>query len=547
MGNNQSVLENPEQSIHLTDNQLNQILDTLKRPTVNSLLSLLKSPQLSLFQRIDQQQRDTLEITLNTSLDLFASRRTFKEINFELFNILMVAVAFVKGLTVCQMIETYYNILFNAECQKQRYEKGEDAIEKIVLLFISLKSIIQSNIIITLEESFKTIIKPSLPQQPLIVSTKCLISITDDFIKNINDILKESLKLSLTDKWNINSVVKAIHSLSEFENSEHFEIVKTSQLFKEYGDTKSKLISKYMKVEEEHLEFIITSISQHLSEINYLQQIDEFFFSVSSILNNGLLSNNSMIIQTFIHSCEIYISSFYITLKKINLESIQQINSLVQFNNNLSLIITTTAQSIQLINERYHLNLSYELLGYHKNLEQSSSLLHETIKKYILTFNDLFKQPLKSVEEINYKVEPTDDLTKNIYSMELFIQKIKEIVDTKIDGLEKQTQKNIVSGCTDYIVKQLEFLVRKKTFTQFGACEFMKDLQQIQSLFKSYGVPLQCFEKLKQTSTVLCLDQIEDITKYCSVKGWKLSSLEIKLIMTLRVDFSKQKIRSLQL
>ncbi|EKE38585.1 hypothetical protein ENU1_162070 [Entamoeba nuttalli P19] len=318
MGNNQSVLENPEQSILLTDNQLNQILDTLKRPTVNSLLALLKSPQLSLFQRIDQQQRDTLEITVNTSLDLFASRRTFKEINFELFNILVVAVAFVKGLTVCQMIETYYNILFNAECQKQRYEKGEEAIEKIVQLFISLKSIIQSNIIITLEESFKTIIKPSLPQQPLIVSTKCLSSITDDFIKNINDILKESLKLSLTDKWNINSVVKAIHSLSEFENSEHFEIVKTSQLFKEYGDTKSKLISKYMKVEEEHLEFIITSISQHLSELNYLQQIDEFFFSVSSILNNGLLSNNSMIIQTFIHSCEIYISSFYIVCYFVN-------------------------------------------------------------------------------------------------------------------------------------------------------------------------------------------------------------------------------------
>ena len=87
--------------------------------------------------------------------------------------------------------------------------------------------------------------------------------------------------------------------------------------------------------------------------------------------------------------------------------------------------------------------------------------------------------------------------------------------------------------------------VCKYFYCYFGA--LIVQLQQIQSVFKNYGVALNCFEKLKQISTVLCFDQIEDVHSYCKLKGWKLSPLESKLIMTLRVDFNKQQIRALQI
>ena len=115
----------------------------------------------------------------------------------------------------------------------------------------------------------------------------------------------------------------------------------------------------------------------------------------------------------------------------------------------------------------------------------------------------------------------------------MFLQKLGEIISMKISSLEKQTQKEIVSGCADYLMKQLEVCLKKKRFTQFGACEFMKDFHQIQTFFKGYSVPINCFEKIKQINTVLCLDQIDDVIHYVSLKGWKLSIPETKLILTI--------------
>ena len=546
MGNDQSIINDSNQTIKLTDNQLTQIIDTIKRPSVNSIISLLKSPQIELYSRISQEQKDLLEITANQSIDLFASRKTFKEINYELFNVLIVLLSFLKQISLYQTFDTYYSILFNADCRKQRNELQEESIEKIIQLYTNIKEVYSSNVIVSLYDTFKQLLIQSETVEYTINSAKNMNYITDDFISVLIDIMKESLKQSVLNKFDISKIVKALHSLNEFEHSNEFEIIVKSSRAKEYDEMKKRWIQKYIKSEHEHLEIIITSLSSAINESNYQQQIDDFFFSVSSILNNGLFTNDIQIVQTFIHDCEIYISSYFINLKKLLFTTIQQIGWLSKFTTNLQLIYSTTSQSIKLIIERYQLQNTTELNGLSNCVNQSTTLLNETIKRYISSFNDQFKDPMSHILQINYNVKETDDLTTNIYNIELFLQKLNEIITTKINSLEKQTQKLIVSGCAEYLVKQIEIYVKKKKFTQHGACEFMKDFQQIQSFFKNFNVPMNCFEKLKQIITILCFDQIDDVQYYISLKGWKLTPSETKLILTFRVDFDKQKIRTLK-
>ena len=55
------------------------------------------------------------------------------------------------------------------------------------------------------------------------------------------------------------------------------------------------------------------------------------------------------------------------------------------------------------------------------------------------------------------------------------------------------------------------------------------------------------FTRLNQISTLLNLDDVQEVYEYWGSRTWRLKSSEVRAVLTLRVDFSVEDINKLKL
>eukprot|EP01080_Neovahlkampfia_damariscottae_P011160 gene11160-3982_t len=152
------------------------------------------------------------------------------------------------------------------------------------------------------------------------------------------------------------------------------------------------------------------------------------------------------------------------------------------------------------------------------NITENGFLFYENndplIKKFIFQFDKL---------SLNYKSK----LSQN--NFDLFIQE-----------------------CVSIIISKIELIIFKKSFSQFGGLQFDKDIRSLMIFFsnKTHKTVRDKFLRLTQISSLLKMFKINEVLDYQGenqVLTWRLTPNEIRNVLYLRNDFSKDSIKKLKL
>lgn len=99
------------------------------------------------------------------------------------------------------------------------------------------------------------------------------------------------------------------------------------------------------------------------------------------------------------------------------------------------------------------------------------------------------------------------------------------------------------------VVRRLETLIQRKSYTRFGAVQLDKETRCLFSYLTSitYVALRDHFTRILQICTLLNLDKIEEASFYRSTSNWRLVPNEVRRILSMRTEFSTDEIRRLKL
>ncbi|GAB5357484.1 hypothetical protein AAMO2058_000378900 [Amorphochlora amoebiformis] len=119
---------------------------------------------------------------------------------------------------------------------------------------------------------------------------------------------------------------------------------------------------------------------------------------------------------------------------------------------------------------------------------------------------------------------------------------------------DKMTEANLelmLHALATSVVKRIEAFAMRKSFTFWGGLKFDKDIRKISGFFNGLcSRPVRTkFSRLMQIGSLLQVDKVEEILDYWTsdAQVWRLSPREVKLVLSLRLEFSKDEISKLKL
>ena len=99
----------------------------------------------------------------------------------------------------------------------------------------------------------------------------------------------------------------------------------------------------------------------------------------------------------------------------------------------------------------------------------------------------------------------------------------------------------------DYLVQQIDSFVYTKKMSFWGGLQFDKDIRKLCSYFTSIcSISLRDkFSQLLQVSSLLQLEDMDEIKHYTASSIWKLTKEQTIKILSLRIDFKATEIKEL--
>lgn len=138
-----------------------------------------------------------------------------------------------------------------------------------------------------------------------------------------------------------------------------------------------------------------------------------------------------------------------------------------------------------------------------------------------------------------------------------WVQKLLHMVDVNLTWLQPLLTTNnydsLVHLMIDFLVKRLEVMMTQKRFNQLGGLQLDRDARTLVGHFSgmTQRTVRDKFARLTQIATILNLEKVSEILEYWGENSgpvtWRLSSTEVRRILSLRVDFKPESIAALKL
>ena len=225
-------------------------------------------------------------------------------------------------------------------------------------------------------------------------------------------------------------------------------------------------------------------------------------------------------------------------------------------------------------NDNKEIKIKEEIKRINLNFQQISIKNKEILKsgmKYLIKnhFEGNLMFHLESFIDVDYNItekgflfyENNDPLIKK------FLFQFEKLTSIYYSKLSQNNFDLFIQECVSIIISKIELIIFKKNFSQFGGLQFDKDIRSLMIFFsnKTHKTVRDKFLRLTQISSLLKMFKINEVLDYQGnsstntgnvnlssnlenqVLTWRLTPNEIRNVLYLRNDFSKDSIRKLKL
>jgi len=132
------------------------------------------------------------------------------------------------------------------------------------------------------------------------------------------------------------------------------------------------------------------------------------------------------------------------------------------------------------------------------------------------------------------------------------IVNLNSLLNTFKSGLTTANYERFVTLVAGEVTLLLEKVVLKSTFSRLGGLQFDKELRSLTSFLTSVTTwsIRDKFSRLSQMSSILNVESVQEVSDFCgahSSSTWKLTSIEVRQVLSLRVDLKQEEIRKLKI
>jgi len=181
-----------------------------------------------------------------------------------------------------------------------------------------------------------------------------------------------------------------------------------------------------------------------------------------------------------------------------------------------------------------------------KIVEGGQDGLFSTVEPRIGAFVD-------SLQNVNFEVSEREQARND--AEDHFVQALITGLDETIKANQKVLTPNnaeaIIQRTLASVTSRFEQVTRQKRFNQLGGLQFDKDVRALREYFKQISTTAvrDKFTRLSQIASILSLERVEEIMLYWDDGGmtWRLSVEEVRSVLALRSDFSREEIGKLKL
>ena len=169
------------------------------------------------------------------------------------------------------------------------------------------------------------------------------------------------------------------------------------------------------------------------------------------------------------------------------------------------------------------------------------------------TLDPKIREISELIQSENYVLTETSFTEKQI-NEEILINKVKNLTNNILEPFKKSLNESnneiFVKILIQNIISKVEKASFQIKFNQLGALQFSKDIRLITSFFSSIteSSVRGDFSRLSNISSILNFEKVEDIYDYwgnSSEISWRLTSQEVRKILSNRIDFSSEVISKL--
>lgn len=187
-------------------------------------------------------------------------------------------------------------------------------------------------------------------------------------------------------------------------------------------------------------------------------------------------------------------------------------------------------------------------------------LITAQLEQIVEAIKPRFQPLFDIILAVSYKLSPSEYAANQINDpfADQLIQGVKDILSPIENVLSQTNSATLGALITRVFVRQLERTIIKKPFTQLGAQQLDTDVQKVSDFFAAHspkGFARECFQRLSQIAFLLNFDSLEDAQEEWNTRisnrvetdkpAWTLSSTDLKRVLSLRIDFPKEKVASL--
>ena len=147
---------------------------------------------------------------------------------------------------------------------------------------------------------------------------------------------------------------------------------------------------------------------------------------------------------------------------------------------------------------------------------------------------------------------PNHDITENTFAdyeandpfVQTFIMNLDGLLSSFKGSLTTNNYETFVSMIASEVTLQIEKAALKSKFSRLGGLQFDREIRSLVSFFANWSMR-EKFSRLNQIATILNLEAVNEVNDF--QENWKLTTSEIKQILSLRVDFRPDEVKKVRL
>jgi len=177
------------------------------------------------------------------------------------------------------------------------------------------------------------------------------------------------------------------------------------------------------------------------------------------------------------------------------------------------------------------------------------------LDQYSLAITNRLKPQLDIFTSLNYELSEMEFAEREINDpfVQHFIAAVDVLVQPYKSVLTSVNYDNMVHILIKFISQRLEHDILKKKFNQLGGLQLDKELRVLQNYFASITQKTvrDKFARVTQMAALLYLEKVAEVLDFWGQNSghmtWRLTPGEVRRVLSLRVDFSKDAIAKLKL